>query len=342
MNWLSKRKCSNEANVLPLEPLEAKACFLPSWLFVDSTTLAYILNFLNQKYDYGLDLFLLSIDEGITGYRDESLETVKRNSKQYNLPLYILSYEVCLNIWLADERCRNYLVGRWIKFISIQKEPIAVHSAACSEDKYAVYSLLYGCRHWMKALSDTKRTRLQLVTMLMIWQKQVCVLTALSSTSDLEPAERRYQSFGSFLGGGVCPGRRYASLQALQVSILTAEIIYRLAYQREIVLYAHYKKLDYFSVECTYAPHAYRSHGIYEWSALSMSTSTRVFGKGTVDSTNCIMQYHFFFWYVLFMRFLLWIESFKADSKVKMNTIRRCVKCGCVSSQVLNSVSVDD
>lgn len=29
---------------------------------------------LNDRYDYGLDLFLLSIDEGITGYRDDSLE----------------------------------------------------------------------------------------------------------------------------------------------------------------------------------------------------------------------------------------------------------------------------
>jgi tRNA(Ile)-lysidine synthase TilS/MesJ len=29
---------------------------------------------LNERYDYGLELFLLSIDEGITGYRDDSLE----------------------------------------------------------------------------------------------------------------------------------------------------------------------------------------------------------------------------------------------------------------------------
>lgn len=29
---------------------------------------------LNERYKYGLDLFLLSIDEGITGYRDDSLE----------------------------------------------------------------------------------------------------------------------------------------------------------------------------------------------------------------------------------------------------------------------------
>jgi cytoplasmic tRNA 2-thiolation protein 1 len=29
---------------------------------------------LNSRYDYGLDLFLLSVDEGIVGYRDDSLE----------------------------------------------------------------------------------------------------------------------------------------------------------------------------------------------------------------------------------------------------------------------------
>jgi cytoplasmic tRNA 2-thiolation protein 1 len=45
----------------------------------DSTVLAHVMNLLNKKYDYGLELILLSIDEGITGYRDDSLETVKDN-----------------------------------------------------------------------------------------------------------------------------------------------------------------------------------------------------------------------------------------------------------------------
>lgn len=49
---------------------------------------------LNKRYNYGLDLFLLSIDEGISGYRDDSLETVKRNEKQYEIPLKIVSYKV--------------------------------------------------------------------------------------------------------------------------------------------------------------------------------------------------------------------------------------------------------
>lgn len=44
------------------------------WIFADSTVLAHVLSVLNKRYDYGLDLYLLSIDEGITGYRDDSLE----------------------------------------------------------------------------------------------------------------------------------------------------------------------------------------------------------------------------------------------------------------------------
>ena len=40
----------------------------------DSTVLAYTMKLLNERYDYGVELILLSIDEGITGYRDDSLE----------------------------------------------------------------------------------------------------------------------------------------------------------------------------------------------------------------------------------------------------------------------------
>ncbi|KAG8882013.1 nucleotidyltransferase, partial [Tulasnella sp. 331] len=67
----------------------------------DSTVLAHVMKTLNDRYDYGLELFLLSIDEGITGYRDDSLETVKRNQQQYNLPLKILSYDELYG-WTMD------------------------------------------------------------------------------------------------------------------------------------------------------------------------------------------------------------------------------------------------
>ena len=39
---------------------------------------------LNERYNYGLELFLLSIDEGITGYRDDSLEVRRiENCRKY-------------------------------------------------------------------------------------------------------------------------------------------------------------------------------------------------------------------------------------------------------------------
>ncbi|XP_073254844.1 cytoplasmic tRNA 2-thiolation protein 1-like isoform X2 [Porites lutea] len=67
----------------------------------DSTVLAYVLKKLNEEYNYGLNLILLSVDEGITGYRDDSLETVKRNEMQYELPLKIVSYEELYG-WTMD------------------------------------------------------------------------------------------------------------------------------------------------------------------------------------------------------------------------------------------------
>ncbi|MGH0171343.1 UNVERIFIED_CONTAM: hypothetical protein FKN15_060583 [Acipenser sinensis] len=67
----------------------------------DSTVLAHVMKVLNERYGYGLDLMLLSVDEGITGYRDDSLETVKRNQQQYDLPLKIVSYQELYG-WTMD------------------------------------------------------------------------------------------------------------------------------------------------------------------------------------------------------------------------------------------------
>lgn len=68
----------------------------------DSTVLAHVMTTLNKRYDYGLNLELLSIDEGIIGYRDDSLETVKKNQITYELPLKIVSYKELYG-WTMDE-----------------------------------------------------------------------------------------------------------------------------------------------------------------------------------------------------------------------------------------------
>jgi tRNA(Ile)-lysidine synthase TilS/MesJ len=53
---------------------------------------------------YKWDLFLLSIDEGISGYRDDSLETVKRNELQVSCLPARTPYTLCP----ADQRPRGH------------------------------------------------------------------------------------------------------------------------------------------------------------------------------------------------------------------------------------------
>ncbi|CAI2351315.1 unnamed protein product [Caenorhabditis sp. 36 PRJEB53466] len=68
----------------------------------DSTVLAFVMKTLNERHDYGLDLQLLSIDEGIKGYRDDSLLAVEKNRVEYGLPLTILSYQDLYG-WTMDQ-----------------------------------------------------------------------------------------------------------------------------------------------------------------------------------------------------------------------------------------------
>ena len=51
----------------------------------DSTVLIHTMCTLNERHSLGLELLLLTVDEGIKGYRDDSIETVKRNEKTYGM-----------------------------------------------------------------------------------------------------------------------------------------------------------------------------------------------------------------------------------------------------------------
>lgn len=64
--------------------------------------LAHVLCKLNARHDYGLDLLLLSVDEGIAGYRDASLDAVRRNRDTHGVPLRIVSYAELYG-WSMDD-----------------------------------------------------------------------------------------------------------------------------------------------------------------------------------------------------------------------------------------------
>lgn len=73
----------------------------------DSTVLAHVLRLLNERHGYGLRLLLLSVDEGIAGYRDDSLAAVRRSRARLGgLPLHVLSYQELYG-WSMDRIARH-------------------------------------------------------------------------------------------------------------------------------------------------------------------------------------------------------------------------------------------
>ncbi|KAJ1019085.1 hypothetical protein NDA18_006235 [Ustilago nuda] len=205
----------------------------------DSTVLAHCMKVLNERYDYGLDLFLLSIDEGITGYRDDSLETVKRNQQQYQLPLKVLGYGQLYG-WTMDDIVRS--VGRKnnCTFCGVFRRQALDRGAAA----LGVDHIVTGHN-----ADDVSETVLMNVLRGDIARLERCTEIVTKGPSDglEDPEHEGCGSSGSNnLGVGGSGIRR------------SKPFMY--AYEKEIVMYAYFKKLDYFSTECIYSPNAYRGY----------------------------------------------------------------------------------
>jgi len=181
----------------------------------DSTVLAHTLTTLNKRYDYGLDLFLLSIDEGITGYRDDSLETVKRNEATYGIPLLVVSYQQLYG-WTMDEIVQQIGTRNNCTFCGVFRRQAldrgAVIAKACK----------IATGHNADDVAET--------VLLNLLRGDVARLSRTASAI----------TGGDEIGG------------------LTRVKPFKYSYEKEIVMYAYFKRLDYFSTECIYAPFAAR------------------------------------------------------------------------------------
>ncbi|POV96349.1 hypothetical protein PSHT_15192 [Puccinia striiformis] len=188
----------------------------------DSTVLAHVMTTLNERYNYGLDLYLLSIDEGIKGYRDDSLETVKRNSTQYSLPLKVLSYDQLYQGWTMDKVVDN--VGRKSNctFCGVFRRQALDKGADILEVDHIVTG------HNADDIAET------------------VLMNVLRG--DIARLERCTE----ITTGGISSGSSGIPVKRSKP--------FKYAYEKEIVMYAYFKKLDYFSTECTYSPEAYRGH----------------------------------------------------------------------------------
>ncbi|ETI28689.1 cytoplasmic tRNA 2-thiolation protein 1 [Cladophialophora carrionii CBS 160.54] len=180
----------------------------------DSTVLASVLKTLNERHDYGLNLVLLSIDEGIKGYRDDSLETVKRNAEQYDMPLEIVGYDQLYG-WTMDQVVAQVGKKGNCTYCGVFRRQALDRGAA----KLGIKHVVTG--HNADDVAET--------VMMNLLRGDLPRLARATSivTSSAASAIKRSKPL-------------------------------KYAYEKEIVLYAHHKKLDYFSTECIYSPEAFR------------------------------------------------------------------------------------
>jgi cytoplasmic tRNA 2-thiolation protein 1 len=180
----------------------------------DSTVLAYVLKTLNERYNYGVNFVLLSIDEGIHGYRDDSLETVKRNKEQYEMPLEIVSYSYLYG-WTMDE-----IVSQ------VGKKNNCTYCGVFRRQALDRGAVKLGIKHVVTGHNADDIAETVIMNLLRGDTARLDKCTEVVTDSADSPVKRS---------------------KPLKYS-----------YEKEIVLYAHYKKLDYFSTECIYSPEAFR------------------------------------------------------------------------------------
>jgi cytoplasmic tRNA 2-thiolation protein 1 len=180
----------------------------------DSTVLASVLKTLNERHGYGLDLVLLSIDEGIKGYRDDSLETVKRNAVQYDMPLTVVGYDELYG-WTMDQVVET-----------IGKKGNCTYFGVFRRQALDRGAKMLGIKHVVTGHNADDIAETVLMNLLR------GDLARLSRSTSIVTGDSRSEV------------KRSKPL--------------KYSYEKEIVLYAHHKKLDYFSTECIYSPEAFR------------------------------------------------------------------------------------
>ena len=179
----------------------------------DSTVLAHVINKLNNTKNYGINIKLIAIDEGIKGYRDGSIETIENNAKLLNLPLLILSFKDLFGLTMDE------IVPK------------------CGLSNSCTYCGVFRRQALDKGAEMVKATKL-------ITGHNADDIAETVLMNFLRGDFNRLPGSVDPLGGGDIPRVKP----------------FKYTYEKEIVMYAHYCKLEYFCSECIYAVGAYRGN----------------------------------------------------------------------------------
>ena len=185
----------------------------------DSTVLLHVIHNLNVEHQLGIELEMLAIDEGIAGYRDHSLTAVKKNSEIYGLPLKILSYSDLFGLNMDQV---------------VEKRGVKCSCTYCGVFRRRAMDLGTAQLTATKLYTGHNADDIAETVLLNALKGDAHKLVSCSETISGKKSESK-----DMMGFRKCKPLKYC-------------------FEKEIVLYAHYKKLVYFSNECTYAKEAFR------------------------------------------------------------------------------------
>lgn len=194
----------------------------------DSTVLIYVLNKLNKKYNYGIKLLMICVDEGIAGYRDRSIETVNINHKILDLPLKIVSYDELFGLTM-DKVVKKIGKKGNCSYCGVFRRQALEEAARSSGADLIVTG------HNADDMAETV-----LLNLLRGDAARFRRCTQTRTGSQYKKYEKNEDQ----------PDKPSISLPRCKP--------FKNTYQRDIVFYAYYNNLPYFSTECTYAPNASR------------------------------------------------------------------------------------
>jgi cytoplasmic tRNA 2-thiolation protein 1 len=247
----------------------------------DSVVLAHVLKTLNERHAYGLELFLLAIDEGIHGYRDDSLAAVRRNSCALGLPLHLLSYADLYDGWTMDRVVSQIGRSNNCTFCGVFRRQALDRGARLG----GAHKLATG--HNADDMAETVFLNLVRGDAARLRRSA----DAMTFEAENEPAPT-----------------------PAEIEWVPRVKPFLYMYEKEIVMYAYWKRLDYFATECVYAPQAFRAYArdfVKELEALRP--------RSILDTLKAVEE--------------LRTSGTTASTGDRSASAQRCIRCGYLSSQ---------